>query len=142
MKSGIKASFTPSDVASIIARFHAGESAIGIGRTLDCSHSPIRRVLKENGISTSKVHCRGRKNHTNTLGYVFVPYENGYRREHVVKAEKALGRKLNKGEVVHHVNGDKADNRNENLLICDKKYHQWLHARMGELYQLEHFKRV
>ncbi len=64
-----------------------------------------------------------------------------YRLEHVIIAESALGRKLRKGEVVHHVNGDTLDNRSGNLLICSNSYHMWLHGRMSQLYQAEHFRR-
>lgn len=78
-------------------------------------------------------------------GYRLIRDPNNPKRlrgEHIIKAEKILGRKLkggNDNEVVHHLNGDKADNRNENLLICRFEYHLGLHARMSYLYQQEHF---
>jgi hypothetical protein len=36
-------------------------------------------------------------------------------------AEKKLGRKLRQGEVVHHVNHNKLDNRPSNLYICSSQ---------------------
>jgi hypothetical protein len=39
-------------------------------------------------------------------------------------AEKKLGRKLNRKEVVHHINRNKLDNHPDNLYICKN---QWQH---------------
>lgn len=53
---------------------------------------------------------------------------------HVIAAEKALGRKLPKGAVVHHVDGGKLNYANSNLVVCPSNaYHKLLHARMDAL---------
>lgn len=59
---------------------------------------------------------------------------------HVHKAEAVLGRKLKANEVVHHINGDTLDNRNCNLLICTKSYHNRLHNEMSRQYQKDKFR--
>ena len=45
------------------------------------------------------------------------------RYEHTVVAEAILGRKLRKNEVVHHKNGDKKDNRPDNLEVLTRSEH-------------------
>jgi hypothetical protein len=67
----------------------------------------------------------------NKAGYVVVHVGKGRKQyEHKIVAERALGRVLRPGEVVHHINCDRSDNRPENLLVCKIAYHLKLHARM------------
>lgn len=69
-------------------------------------------------------------------GYVkFGGVDNPERkRQHVLVAEKALGKSLPAKAVVHHANEITSDNRPENLVICpNEKYHNLLHKRMRAL---------
>ena len=49
------------------------------------------------------------------------------RDEHRLKMEQALGRRLLRWEFVHHINGDKSDNRLENLQVMSAREHGQLH---------------
>lgn len=51
-------------------------------------------------------------------------------RPHVKIVERILGHHIPIGSVIHHVNQNKRDNRNCNLILCqDQSYHRLLHAR-------------
>ena len=65
--------------------------------------------------------------------------KNGaYMYEHILVAERAMGRCLRKGEVVHHANFDSSDNRNTNLVVCDPVFHSYLHWEMARRWAREH----
>ena len=51
--------------------------------------------------------------------------------QHVLIAERVLGRPLPPKAVVHHHDENKSNNANSNLVICDSQsYHRILHERM------------
>lgn len=56
-------------------------------------------------------------------------YRKGFNSEHEhrIVMETKLGRKLEQGEVVHHVNGKIRDNRPENLAVMSRGEHVRLH---------------
>lgn len=78
----------------------------------------------------------GRSSHSQGYALVLKPEHprassNGYVLEHILVAEQAFGRFLPPQAVVHHVNEQRSENRNSNLVICeDDTYHKLLHQRM------------
>lgn len=54
--------------------------------------------------------------------------KNGYVLEHRLVMETVLGRELADGEVIHHINYVKDDNRPENLIVLTPSEHSILHG--------------
>lgn len=71
-------------------------------------------------------------------GYVALYYptyprsnKDGYVMEHDYVMEQHLGRYLEDGEIVHHKNFDKADNRLDNLQVMTKSEHMSYHSTLA-----------
>lgn len=82
-----------------------------------------------------KIHRAGHKKLRND-GYIKVYFpdhpdatEDGYVMEHRLIMEEAIGRRLTKDEVVHHINHIRTDNRIENLKLMTFSEHMSLHMR-------------
>jgi hypothetical protein len=85
-------------------------------------------------VTFRELHGNGKR--TLPLGTIST-YADGYRYvkvgnkvwipEHRIVAEKAIGRKLKRHELVHHKNGDYGDNRPENLQVVTMSEHMRIH---------------
>lgn len=78
----------------------------------------------------------------NDRGYVLIlrpdhpnSRKDGYILEHRFVMSQALGCPLQSGEIVHHKNGDKIDNRLENLQVTTQPAHtesRWQNGKLSE----------
>ena len=106
---------------------------------------PIRFIAGHNSKGENNPQWNGGKR-KDKGGYVLVLMRehheesvSGYAREHRLVAEKALGKTLPIGAVVHHHNGKSADNQNKNIVVCeDSAYHMLLHQRIIALKECGH----
>jgi hypothetical protein len=79
------------------------------------------RIVSEHGYALVRV---GTEHHLSDV--------RGYAYEHRVVAEQKIGRELKPGEMVHHINGNKQDNRPENLeVVGDTAEHFFLHRKLN-----------
>lgn len=132
-----------------------------IAELYGCSRSLIDKLSKELGLVGVKTSSRNQgKRNQNYKGGSFIcrrgyvcnrAPEDGWKNngwksrqkyEHIMIAEKVLGRKLRDGETIHHINGIKTDNRHCNLIICSNAYHGWLEKECARRYKLEHFGKI
>lgn len=124
-------------VARVLALHAEGSSARRIAETLGSGPDAVSQVLRSRGI-TSKATRERHPNWKggrilNPHGYytVLIPHDhpmaemrlsNGYVLEHRLVVAESIGRPLTPRETVHHINGDRTDNRIENLQLRQGKH--------------------
>lgn len=136
---------TNLDYDTVKTLYEAGHTQKEIGEILGVSQKVVCKYMKRNGIKARIAAKRDQFGENNSswnggrtvdeFGYVMVRQLNhpraskcgGYVPEHILVAEKKIGRYLNPDEVVHHINGEKGDNRSENLMVMTKSEHSRLH---------------
>jgi hypothetical protein len=138
-------------------------SQIEIGIKYNVSQRVVWRAMKRMGIPARKAVKRNqwRENNTSWKGgrvlqatkprqrgertsfgngyyYILDPQhpnagKDGYVGEHIVIACQARGTCIKSGEIVHHINLNKHDNRPENLVITNRTIHANWHNQLEEI---------
>lgn len=87
-----------------------------------CSSSCAQKIFARNNPRVLKPKMK--------KGYVYI----GKRRLHQIVIEQLIGRKLQVGECIRHINGNKADNKKENLALCPSiARHNKIHKQLEDL---------
>ncbi len=114
-----------------------------------CGYQTVRQNLRNYGISIDAAELAVRRLDRNKIrypqrmenrGYISLRMpdhpaaDKGYVQEHRFVAENAIGRVIESGEQVHHINLQKRDNRIENLAVLpDKTMHALVHRYMERI---------
>ena len=114
-----------------------------------CAAHAALKGKKKPSITGDKHYLWGGGIYKSTAGYNMVKTDEVlpsgkvvYKREHILKMEEHLGRKLNTGqagkgkskEQVHHVDGDKTNNKISNLVLCSNmSEHRSMHHQLQSI---------
>lgn len=114
---------TPSDgpVRAIFGKWHQFLTAAGIPNNGRSAKFKTGTIITNSGY---KMVWVGKKHHLANI--------NGYALAHRLIVEKMIGRRLKRGEQVHHKDGDRLNNQESNLLVCASQLHHYVHHRVRE----------
>lgn len=140
MRAG-KKHLTTAEKAEMCRLYRDGTPVLQIEALTGRAHTTLYRVLADGGVKPRPRHgARGKASprwrggrSVTRQGYIEVavpldaPYAcmlmaNGRVLEHRLAMAQALSRPLEPHETVHHINGDRADNRIENLQLRSGKH--------------------
>lgn len=136
---------TQLNVEEVKNMYESGMTQSEIAVELKVTQKVIFNFMRRNGIKARVAAKRCQEGSKNSywhggrtqdeFGYVMVQCKGhpraskcgGYVPEHILVAERTIGRYLNPDEVVHHINGRKWDNDPDNLCVMTKSQHSKLH---------------
>ena len=105
-------------IKKAMALYKEGMTLRQVGKFYSVGWKRIRNILADAGVSIR----RGGRVGIGRSRYRYTPI-----------AEKKIGRKLRKGEVVHHINGISIDDKEENLTVVTRRNHGLLHKKLNQM---------
>lgn len=132
-RGGVLRSMTTSEIAEMVRMYSDGKTLSQIALHLHTHSGRVALILRENGVeirhekASGSNHGLWKNGRTKTpSGYIYVRTPEGfssmsngtgYIMEHRLVMAKHLGRPLLQSENIHHINGQRDDNRIENLQL-------------------------